>query len=196
MKQQLLLRLFRHPTAFAVAFASLTLTACVSNSVPKTVTARATKPVTQECKVCARTLWNDTGIDLKQGVAYRFEVNGEWKDWYMLCDENGPRSPLLRVLTLPLRPGLRLSPLRNWQANFCSLVGMIGAQDETRIRRDAFLIGDGMVMCAPYSGRLHTFANDWKSAYGNNKGHLTLTVIEVGQADDTYLFSAKAAPSP
>ncbi|MFO1486505.1 MAG: hypothetical protein U1F71_24290 [Verrucomicrobiaceae bacterium] len=165
-------------TCVLLAMLCTFLASCTTHDVPALTRQEPVKHIAHECKVAARTLCNDTGITLRQGADYRFEVSGRWTDWFVGCDEAGPRCPLLNLLMCPLRPGLRFSPMHDRRANFFSLVGHIGPYDGKKLPQDAFLVRDGMRFHAPRTGRLFVFANDYISAYGNNEGELTLTVIK------------------
>jgi hypothetical protein len=171
------------------------LAACSSRPVPMMVTQHPGTLSGRECSVCSRTFWNDTGIDLKKGSRYRFEVRGQWKDWFVWCDENGPLCPLPDLLMMPLRPCLRFPPgIREPRARFFSLVGLIGPPEEARLRAEGFLVRDGKTLIAPASGRLHMFANDWRCAYGNNEKSLALLVIE--ERDPSAADARNGPPAP
>ena len=65
----------------------------------------------QEAEINARRLWNDTGIGLAAGQAYRLTASGSWTDWTIACDPEGFPSPnaLMRATER-----LRRAPGQDW----------------------------------------------------------------------------------
>ncbi len=146
-------------------------------------TPRRISPASQEVSISSACSWNETGIQVKRGHRYDLKPSGTWTDWIVLCDASGPRVPFLRCVMDPSRPRLRYPPGRDALAHFFSLVVCVHTQPQVpdQVPGDAFLVPrEGIrAWTAPADGRLLAFANDWKSAYGNNRGALTLRVTEV-----------------
>ncbi|BCU78391.1 hypothetical protein [Luteolibacter sp. LG18] len=134
-------------------------------------------------RIEAKARWNDTGITLEKGRTYHFHVEGTWTDWIVKCDANGAVSPFIRWLYRPLRPGLRLPPRKDPDAGFFMPIATLGRGSGDELPEHAIVIRDGMRWTVPESGILHTFANDWPRAYGNNHGSLLLEVREEPHAE-------------
>lgn len=117
--------------------------------------------------------WNHSGLELVAGRRYRLEVVAveDWRDASLPAD---PERGVLEVPWLIGNPIARLG-LRVRKINYFVLVGCID-EDE----RLAFPIGAGRTIAAPATGELTAFANDWRIAYGNNRGRLTLAVEALG----------------
>jgi hypothetical protein len=119
----------------------------------------------------AAEFWNDTGVDLIEGVSYRFSVVPDLgeplrdatfearsiagEDWQSLAHK-----------TANLVHGKRMNDAR-WFA-------LIGTID----REHPWIISDGEVVIAPTSGRLLCFFNDVQLElfYRNNSGWVVLDV--------------------
>ena len=127
-------------------------------------------------RIEAKALWNDTGITLRKGRNYRFEVSGTWTDWLIRCDAAGPVSSIGRALMSPTRGLLRYPPEKDAGATYFTLIGTIGRTATADLPPHAFVIRDGVSIVAPATGTLHVFANDAPFAYGNNCGALLLEV--------------------
>ena len=170
---------------FLLLLATVTMLSCCS--APQVCVRQPVRlsESTQQVTVCSRTLWNQTGIQVRRGHTYRLTPSGCWTDWFVPSNASGPKSRLVSCAMLLMRPGLRLPPWRDLKANFFSLVVCIqeGESIPQRLPEDAFLVGKkGLTWTASKDGQLLAFANDWKIAYGNNKGSLTLEVEEVKPA--------------
>jgi hypothetical protein len=76
---------------------------------------------------------------------------------------------------------------RERRAKWLALLGQIAAEPPER-----FVIGRSRLFQPTASGRLHCFANDAPLAYRNNRGHVLLSIDEVGSADEA---SQVASPS-
>ena len=116
-------------------------------------------------------LWKDTEINLVAGQQYHFESQGKWIDgkispFIYPCEADGYESPWYNIV-LKLAEGLRRMPQEKWFA-------LIGSIDKDK--HSFFLIGKDKTFTAPKTGRLYCFANDVIIAYGNNQGHIQLTV--------------------
>lgn len=123
--------------------------------------------------IIASEWWSDTGIQIKGGMRYRFEIDGKvnlydasihvtnldgWPD----CWQKFAFAPFFL---------LKRSTLDPWFA----LIATIDEQNSFRIARD------GQETVAPASGTLICYINDGNAAwfYKNNKGELKLRVTEL-----------------
>lgn len=103
-------------------------------------------------------LFVPSGLIVAPGERYRFTANGQWRDWFKVCDADGWRCRALQWGNrLPGVPFFKL----------CGCVGTDLAQ--------AFAIGsrlDDWAVPAETAGladrQLYFFANDWAGMYGNN----------------------------
>jgi hypothetical protein len=126
--------------------------------------------------VCACKPWNSSGILVKKGEVYKFELK-ELKDWV-----DGK--------------SLKSTPNQGWQgfwpnvlgtlggfykrsdeANWYALVGSIGRNEEKSFAvfndsDDATVSEKTMID----NGELYFFANDMKGRYGNNRGRLKISI--------------------
>lgn len=112
----------------------------------------------------AREFWNDTGVELKAGVAYVLSAEGRWRDLIYRCGPEGFESPNAFMRHFEAR---RRVPGERWFA----LMGAIDCDAST-----VFRIGASATVSAPRSGTLTCFANDVPFAYVNNFGSVVLTV--------------------
>jgi hypothetical protein len=110
----------------------------------------------------SRARWNDTKIHVLKGHRYAYRADGEWVDWFYICDAAGhslfylkPFSVLKRVKT----------------ARWCQLVACVDKDSYHPI-----LLGCSGSFAAPASGRLWAFANDAPFGYQNNRGAISLSV--------------------
>lgn len=133
----------------------------------------------QVAQITPRCLCQNTGIQVQKDMIYHFDVSGTWTDWFVTCTERGPKWWFARCVMFPLRFGLRVPPSKLRGAHFLSLIGTLECVGDGHRPREPFLIRNGMVWKAPADGVLHAFANDWRIAYGNNRGCLTLAVSRV-----------------
>ncbi len=137
---------------------------------------------TQTSRIDAKTHWNDTGIRLHKGRTYQAHISGEWNDWIVRCDANGPKPAFWRGLMGSMRFGLRFPPSRDPETHYFRPVACIGTPPAgSAAPAGAFLLRDGMTFTAPASGSLHVFANDDSFAYSNNEGALSLRITRVGR---------------
>ena len=152
-------------------------------SVPDLITHRAVvSGNTQTSRIEAKALWNDTGIRLRKGSTYQVRISGEWNDWFVPCDANGPKPAFWNGLMGSMRFGLRFPPSRDPETHYFRPVACIGTPPAgTAAPAGAFLLRDGMTFTAPASGSLHVFANDDAFAYSNNEGALSVRITRVGQ---------------
>lgn len=154
--------------------------------------------------VSAGKRWNRTCLYLEHGKTYRFEATGEWLD---VNTPYGPAGGGTRLINAggwvmgKLEGGFkRISG--NGQADFwftrrhekdpwLCLMGAIAnchqprrsanpSPDGTACPHESFAIGNGCTykVKGP-SGYLYCYANDTWEGYGNNRGHVTLTVSAV-----------------
>lgn len=104
-----------------------------------------------------------TGIEVKEGAQYFFLAKGCWQDWIFRCgpDGWGPKwNPLARKNRIKWQP-------------FFMLCGNVGKSKDEKLN---FCIGGRNMWSAPDKVKeledreLYLFANDWPTAYENNKG--------------------------
>lgn len=109
--------------------------------------------------------WNDTGIDLAAGTAYRLVAVGTWHDKSIDAGPDGIADPVW---------GQRLAArwLRAPGERYFTLIGALDRDPATLFR-----IGAGTPYTPPRAGRLTCFANDVPGFYGNNSGAVLLTVV-------------------
>ena len=114
--------------------------------------------------ILANKKWNDTQIRLVAGEEYHFKASGQWKDWTIVCDEDGHTSPnpLLRA-----SERFRRVPKERWFA----VIGTIQQNEDT-----SFRIGVEAKISPRSTGLLYCFANDVSFMYWNNTGEIQLTV--------------------
>lgn len=123
--------------------------------------------------VCARKLWNRTGVQLTAGTRYRVEVppGQTWTDWWI---KYGPEGGTRGLQHLTAR-WLRVKGDETGRAEYFTLIGTIGESLD-----HAFVIGKGpREFIAPISGEFVCFANDLENAYWNNRGSMTLTIASM-----------------
>ncbi|KPU61987.1 hypothetical protein AN403_6148 [Pseudomonas fluorescens] len=150
--------------------------------------------------ISARLPWNEIGLWLNAGTTYTFSASGEWLDASIVCDPAGPVSNHFQPSELAYLAGTALGKLETWygklfnnsNANFYftrrhenypwfSLVGAIANSDGVDakgilLKPETFLIGHGCTYTPKRSGYLYAYANDAWNCYGNNKGHVALTI--------------------
>ncbi|CAD6555375.1 DUF2235 domain-containing protein [Paraburkholderia metrosideri] len=163
---------------------------CSESVSPLTLARQASPPIFQapyrpnidpvaavQVRVFASPLWNWTGIFMKEGVRYRFNVplGQTWLDGDNVWGAEGT-------------PGNWVQRLSGWArrvrtANWFELCGAIidpglpgaaGAPPEPFY----FRIGRQVEIKAPCSGYLYCFANDASWAYWNNQGSLRVEIAE------------------
>lgn len=150
--------------------------------------------------ISARAPWNETGLWLNAGTSYTFSASGEWLDASIVCNPEGPVNNHFQAAELAYVVGNALGTLETWygklfdnsNANFYftrrheehpwfSLVGAIVNSDGVDakgilLKPECFLIGLGCTYTPKRSGYLYAYANDAWNCYGNNKGHVALTI--------------------
>jgi hypothetical protein len=144
--------------------------------------------------------WNDTGLYLEAGKEYKLSAEGEWLDKGVSCGPDGAKDGNFQLGEVAHLIGSALGQLEGLfkyiggsdSANFVMtkrheafdwfcLVGAIAnatgvtnqgvlTQHETR------KIGASRTWTPRESGYLYAYANDAWRFYGNNKGHVRLTV--------------------
>jgi uncharacterized protein (DUF2235 family) len=132
-----------------------------------------------QVRVFASSLWNWTGIFMKEGTSYRFKVP-EGQAWLNGDTPSGAQGT----------PGNWMQHLFAWarrvrEANWFELCGAIshpGQPGRTGVPPEPFYfrIGREVEIKAPYSGYLYCFANDASWAYWNNQGSLRVEITESG----------------
>jgi hypothetical protein len=132
-----------------------------------------------QVRVFASSLWNWTGIFMKEGTSYRFKVP-EGQAWLNGDTPSGAQGT----------PGNWMQHLFAWarrvrEANWFELCGAIshpGQPGRTGVPPEPFYfrIGREVEIKAPYSGYLYCFANDASWAYWNNQGSLRVEITQSG----------------
>jgi hypothetical protein len=123
--------------------------------------ASTTMRVGQTAYVCvhANRLWNDSGVDVVSGQAFRFAVPAaeKWTDWQKPCTADGyASSRFVRPLEF-----FRRVPKAGW----LQLVGTIGKSITSPV-----VIGSKLLnFLPPFPGRLYLFANDVPWMYWNSR---------------------------
>lgn len=120
-----------------------------------------------EMEVHARNRWNDSGVRLLAGQAYRLTASGTWTDWTIACGPEGFASPGLLMRTFE---GLRRAPQHDWFM-------LMGALD--RDPKTIFPIGRSAIYRPERSGVLTCFANDVALMAFNNSGSVQLTIEQI-----------------
>ncbi|MBD2655418.1 hypothetical protein H6G45_18430 [Synechocystis sp. FACHB-383] len=110
----------------------------------------------------SRYKWNDTKVDVVEGLSYSYEANGTWKDWTIKCDANGYFRFYLALFCFLKRTR---------SARWFQLVASIDKQSTHTI-----VLGISGHFVAPTTGRLWAYANDAPCAYGNNTGSIDLII--------------------
>jgi hypothetical protein len=119
----------------------------------------------------ANKWWFPTGIILVGGTEYQFAAQGTWHDDYIICGPEGYtlqeavpkwKQPFFRLLQ-GFRP-------QNTGDRWFQLIGKVGDS--------IFEIGTGLSCLVPVDGELFCTANDVPFMFWNNKGELTLNVIQ------------------
>ncbi len=128
--------------------------------------------------VYAEDPYNWSGVALKEGHKYRFDIPGEqkWDDGGISCGCEGWQSeelPLYKESVVKHFEQERRVPEANW----FELIGSLGDEDD-----HLFRIGSGGTAneySAEQDAELYLFANDLKKKYGNNKGNLSVSITRV-----------------
>jgi len=142
--------------------------------------------------------WNRTGFYLEANRAYRFEASGQWVDHTERFDPAGGKATGFQLSDLVHSALSGLGEAENlfnkvthrkadfWGtkryevALWFALVGFVasefGGDDKKLASGETFLIGTGKTFTPKFGGYLYCYANDAWMAYGNNRGHVALTV--------------------
>ena len=155
-----------------------------------------------ELDVFAAQKWNETGLWLEAGCAYAFTARGEWIDSSIKCGPAGASDGNFQPAELAHVAGTALGKVEDWfkaLANndaaafrftkrhedmpwFC-LVGAVAngggvdAKGHT-LPHESFMIGADRVYIPKKSGYFFAYANDAWNCYGNNRGHVQLSVAK------------------
>lgn len=113
-------------------------------------------------RIDSRLKWNDTQIDVVEGITYQYVADGKWTDWSRECDADGYSDTTLDMLSC-----LKRCRSAQW-------FQLVAAVDQAPSQTIA--LGRSGQFIAPASGRLWAYANDAAFAYWNNKGSLALTI--------------------
>jgi hypothetical protein len=164
---------------------------------------RAARSLPASLNVFARDPWNATGLWLEAGVEYRFQAHGEWLDDKVSCGPEGTRGAKLALVQLGHLVGdaigkaetlykrltkdadadFRFTRRHEGAPWFC-LMGAIAngglpdAQGQPA-PHETFVIGKGCAYTPLKSGYIFLYANDAWGFYGNNRGHVVVTVEAV-----------------
>ncbi|CAM3036420.1 DUF2235 domain-containing protein [Pseudomonas plecoglossicida] len=150
--------------------------------------------------ISARILWNETGLWLEAGRTYRFSASGEWLDSSIKCGPAGTNDGNFQPAEVAQLVASAVGQVESWysklfrndDANFSftkrheqfpwfSLIGAIANGDGVDakgylIKPEIFEIGKERTYTPKRSGYLYAYANDAWNCYGNNRGHVALTV--------------------
>lgn len=155
---------------------------CILNDFDKKTTSLSANQPSKEIQICACKPWNDSGLEVKKGETYRFEIvnsNGNWKD----ADINAtPQSGWLGFwsnFTGYLINDLKRSANANWYA----LVGSIGKyNDQTFAVFDSDEQKKFSERKMLDKGTLYFYANDMLGKYGNNTGTLMIKITWIASS--------------
>jgi hypothetical protein len=156
--------------------------------------------------VFAAERWNDTGLYLEAGARYRFAASGEWLDATIPCSPAGACRPHAFPGGFAHKVGSLIGAAEgvfqrvtgNTRANFIgsrrvesapwfALIGVVAnaqaqpQNDGSPWPHETLTIGTELDDWTPAqgSGYLYCFANDAWRFYGNNRGHVQLTVTRI-----------------
>ena len=159
-------------------------------------------------QVHSRERWNNTGLYLERGATYVFTAMGEWLDGKTPCGPGGMRDGTFHPSEIKYAFGSFLGGCENlfkkingnehtdfWKTRrvesipWLTLVGAIandgrenkgGAlNDGSSSPHEMFLVGEGPVkVTIQKPGYFYAFANDGWALYGNNRGHVNVTVTK------------------
>lgn len=156
---------------------------------------------TLKINISAKDRWNRTGVFLEQGKTYKLSARGEWLDASITAEPEGAKQGfhlakgayVLASIPEGIRGALRgFRATRNADnslsrryadAPWFALIGMISngsGVDPYSQKLDThqyFEIGRAREIVPEGDGYLYAFANDAWAAYGNNSGHVELTVV-------------------
>lgn len=134
------------------------------------------KPLT--FPVRAADLYNWTGVRLKKGGHYQFDIAADqkWLDGSISCGPDGWQSedlPWYKENIIKWFEDNRRCPEADW----FELIGSLGDEGDELFRIGKG--GEGRVYRAPRDGDLYAFANDLESKYENNEGKIMVTVRRI-----------------
>ncbi len=113
--------------------------------------------------IYANRKWNQTGIEIQNGEAYKFVAEGTWRDLLTKCDANGYSNAYMRLYNKWKR-----SEENKWFA----LMGSINQTTD-------FLIVIENEKAFNQGGEFFCYANDVNGFYWNNFGEISLTITRV-----------------
>jgi len=162
--------------------------------------------------VDARQPWHHTGLPLIKGKQYTITANasGDYADSAIPCSAAGPKGRLGAAWDWLARDARHWWNIAHWagpgavkhlrvledankqKASFLTLIAAVGMDDS---QSNVITIGQHCTFCAPATGELVLFANDWpglkrsqgyfnaqgelqSKSYRNNKGTLLVTVSQ------------------
>jgi hypothetical protein len=150
--------------------------------------------------IFAAQQWNFTGIWLERGTEYTFTASGEWMDSSIKCGPDGTYRDNFQIGEVAQMLGTALGKAedlfkkvtgypsadfkftrRHENFPWFALIGAVanGELDTkgTWTPHESFLIGsEGRSFTPEKSGYFYAYANDAWNTYGNNRGHLELTI--------------------
>ncbi|VVO61645.1 DUF2235 domain-containing protein [Pseudomonas fluorescens] len=151
--------------------------------------------------ISARLPWNETGIWLEAGVAYTFTASGEWLDSSIRCGPDGADDGNFQPAEVAHLVAGALGHVESWYGKlfnntdadfrftkrqeqhpwFC-LMGAIANGEGVDakgylIKPETFKIGKARSYVPKRSGYLYAYANDAWNCYGNNRGHVALSLV-------------------
>jgi len=153
-----------------------------------------------DIQVFAVNPWNETGLWLEAGKTYHFSATGEWQDSRINCGPAGGNAAKFQLGKVAYALGSAMGVAEEWfkkltgneSANFYGsrrnetvpwfcLTGAIanggGSNPKGRVvAHETFAIGDKCAYTPIRSGYLYLYANDAWGFYGNNRGHVRLSV--------------------
>jgi hypothetical protein len=157
------------------------------------------RPTPARLDVFAAQQWNATGIWLDAGQTYTFTASGEWMDSSIKCGPGGTTGNNFQIGEVAQMIGTFLGKAeelfkkvssnnaadfkftrRHENFDWFALIGAI-ANGELDTKggwtpHESFVIGNRCSYTPKKSGYFYAYANDAWNCYGNNRGHVELTI--------------------
>ena len=129
----------------------------------------------------ANQLHNHTGIAVREGQVYVFEVDGsqKWKDGTIECGPDGWSRADQELGMSEFFIWMHEDNRRHPKANWFEILGSIGRDDRTAFRVLEHTPGRDRPLQIGASGELFLFANDLPDRYDNNAGVMRVTIRRV-----------------
>ena len=168
------------PPMFLIGFAVLATTARADEAPQPTTSRQLAVGESLQVKVVAKEKFNPTGLKVAAGQHYSFVVAKEakWTDLSIECDAGGWKSEQAPALTrgfITKAEKDRRVPAADW----FELIGTVGKDEQQHFQIGKR--GTDWTYTAPVDGALFLFANDLDRMYGNNRGHIEVTITRVPQ---------------